>query len=130
MSCVQDENKNPLETEYGLSAYKDHQTLSIQELPEMAPAGQLPRSVDVVADEDLADRCKPGDRVRIIGLFRCLPNKQQGYSSGTFRSASISASLANFQLPSIQNNHHRVQRPAHEQGAAAQLRGAGRGQHT
>jgi DNA replication licensing factor MCM3 len=82
---LQDENKNPLETEYGLSNYKDHQTFSIQELPECAPPGQLPRTVDVIADEDLADRCKPGDRVRVVGLFRCLPNKQQGYSSGTFR---------------------------------------------
>jgi DNA replication licensing factor MCM3 len=54
--AIKDENKNPLETEFGLSVYKDHQTFSIQELPESAPAGQLPRSVDVVADYDLADR--------------------------------------------------------------------------
>uniref|UniRef100_A0A914WP22 DNA replication licensing factor MCM3 n=1 Tax=Plectus sambesii TaxID=2011161 RepID=A0A914WP22_9BILA len=90
---TEDENKNPLETEYGLSVYKDHQTLSIQELPEMAPAGQLPRSVDIVADEDLADRCKPGDRVRIIGLFRCLPSKQQGYSNGTFRTIILASNI-------------------------------------
>lgn len=56
-----------------------------QELPEYAPPGQLPRSIDVVADDDLADSCKPGDRVRVVGLFRCLPNKQNGYSSGSFR---------------------------------------------
>lgn len=83
--CFQDESKNPLETEFGLSTYKDHQTFSIQELPESAPAGQLPRSVDVIADDDLADRVKPGDRVRIIGLYRVLPNKQNGVSSGSFR---------------------------------------------
>lgn len=86
---TEDENKNPLETEYGLSTYKDHQTFAIQELPECAPPGQLPRIVDVIADEDLADTCKPGDRVRVIGLYRCLPNKQNGFSNGTFRSVVI-----------------------------------------
>uniref|UniRef100_A0A158Q8V9 DNA replication licensing factor MCM3 n=1 Tax=Elaeophora elaphi TaxID=1147741 RepID=A0A158Q8V9_9BILA len=90
---TEDENKNPLETEYGLSTYRDHQTFSIQELPECAPPGQLPRSVDVVADDDLADSCKPGDRVRVIGLYRCLPNKQSGYTSGSFRSIIISNNI-------------------------------------
>ncbi|EGT39231.1 hypothetical protein CAEBREN_12704 [Caenorhabditis brenneri] len=86
---TEDENKNPLETEFGQSVYKDHQTFTIQELPESAPAGQLPRAVDCVADLDLADRVKPGDRVRIIGVFRVLPTKQNGVSSGSFRSIII-----------------------------------------
>ena len=47
-----------METEYGLSSYKDHQTFVIQEIPEKAPTGQLPRSIDVIADADLVDHCK------------------------------------------------------------------------
>ena len=47
--------------------------------------GQLPRSVDVVLDNDLVDKCKPGDRVQIVGTYRCLPNKQGGFTSGSFR---------------------------------------------
>ncbi|KFD73032.1 hypothetical protein M514_00163 [Trichuris suis] len=85
----EDENQNPLETEYGLCKYKDHQKLSMQELPETAPTGQLPRSVEVIVDSDLTDRCSPGDRIRAVGVYRCLPNKQSGYTSGLFRTVLI-----------------------------------------
>ncbi|KAM9307811.1 maternal DNA replication licensing factor mcm3 [Gastrophryne carolinensis] len=90
---TKDEENNPLETEYGLSTYKDHQTLTIQEMPEKAPAGQLPRSVDIIADDDLVDRCKPGDRVQIVGIYRCLPSKQGGYTSGTFRTILLANNI-------------------------------------
>ncbi|XP_043249269.1 DNA replication licensing factor Mcm3 isoform X2 [Colletes gigas] len=88
-----DEDGNPLETEFGLSVYKDHQTLTIQEMPEKAPTGQLPRSIDVVCDNDLVDLCKPGDRVQIVGSFRCMPSKQGGYTAGTFRTILIANNI-------------------------------------
>ncbi|XP_037945606.1 DNA replication licensing factor Mcm3-like [Teleopsis dalmanni] len=91
---TKDEDGNLLETEFGLSVYKDHQTLTIQEMPEKAPAGQLPRSVDIVCDDDLVDRCKPGDRVQIVGNYRCLPGKQGGYTSGTFRTVLLANNIS------------------------------------
>jgi len=86
---TKDEDGNALETEFGLSVYRDHQTFTIQEMPEKAPAGQLPRSVDIIADDDLVDMCKPGDRIQAIGTFRCLPGKKNGYTTGTFRTLMI-----------------------------------------
>uniref|UniRef100_UPI00398EE637 DNA replication licensing factor MCM3 n=1 Tax=Pristiophorus japonicus TaxID=55135 RepID=UPI00398EE637 len=90
---TKDEENNPLETEFGLSLYKDHQTITIQEMPEKAPAGQLPRSVDIILDNDLVDVVKPGDRVQVIGTYRCLPGKKNGYTSGTFRTILIACNV-------------------------------------
>ncbi|KKK17166.1 DNA replication licensing factor mcm3 [Aspergillus rambellii] len=81
----EDEEKNPLITEYGYSTYMDHQTISIQEMPERAPAGQLPRSVDVIVDDDLVDRAKPGDRIQLVGIYRSLGNRNANSGSSTFR---------------------------------------------
>ncbi|XP_003704921.1 minichromosome maintenance 3 [Megachile rotundata] len=88
-----DEDGNLLETEFGLSTYKDHQTLTIQEMPEKAPTGQLPRSIDIICDNDLVDICKPGDRVQIVGSYRCLPGKQGGYTTGAFRTILIANNI-------------------------------------
>ncbi|KAM9435567.1 DNA replication licensing factor MCM3 [Clarias gariepinus] len=90
---TKDEENNPLETEFGLSIYKDHQTITVQEMPEKAPAGQLPRSVDIILDNDLVDAAKPGDRVQLIGTYRCLPGKKGGFTSGTFRTIMIACQV-------------------------------------
>eukprot|EP01061_Rhynchopus_euleeides_P013917 TRINITY_DN2417_c1_g1_i1.p1 TRINITY_DN2417_c1_g1~~TRINITY_DN2417_c1_g1_i1.p1 ORF type:complete len:819 (+),score=273.51 TRINITY_DN2417_c1_g1_i1:214-2670(+) len=60
---------NLLRTEHGLCLYTDMQNLTVQERPEKAPVGSLPRSVAVRLEGDLVDKCKPGDRARIIGIF-------------------------------------------------------------
>jgi len=89
-----DEDGNLLQTEFGDSKFKDHQTISLQEMPEKAPTGQLPRSCDIILDNDLVDTCKPGDRVQVVGCYRCLPNKQQGFTGGTFRTVVIANNLS------------------------------------
>ncbi|KAM3077225.1 MCM DNA helicase complex subunit [Clarireedia jacksonii] len=85
----EDEQGNPLVTEYGYCTYRDHQTISIQEMPERAPAGQLPRGVDVILDDDLVDKVKPGDRVQLVGIYRSLGNRNAGHSSALFKTVVL-----------------------------------------
>jgi DNA replication licensing factor MCM3 len=86
-------NLNQLVTEYGYSTYRDHQTISIQEMPERAPAGQLPRGVDVILDDDLVDRVKPGDRIQLVGIYRSLGNRNAGNGSSTFRTLVLANNI-------------------------------------
>ena len=72
---MRDLNHNPLNFEYGHSKFKDHQTIQIQEPPERTPIGQLPRSIEVIIENDLVDKVKPGDRVQINGVFKCATYK-------------------------------------------------------
>ena len=76
-------------TEYGYCVYRDHQTISIQEMPERAPAGQLPRGVDVIMDDDLVDRVKPGDRIQLVGIYRSLGNRNATSGSSTFKTVIL-----------------------------------------
>jgi DNA replication licensing factor MCM3 len=82
---------NPYSTEFGLSRYRDFQTIVIQEMPERAPPGQLPRSVEVILHDDLVDRAKPGDRLRVYGIYRALPktNAGQKHTKAVFRTALL-----------------------------------------
>ncbi|KAI1162431.1 MCM2/3/5 family-domain-containing protein [Nemania serpens] len=89
----EDEDGNPLLTEYGFCTYRDHQTISIQEMPERAPAGQLPRGVDVILDDDLVDRVKPGDRIQLVGIFRTLGNRNTNHNSALFKTVILANNI-------------------------------------
>lgn len=69
------------------------QIITVQEMPERAPLGQLPRSVEVILEEDLVDQVKPGDRVHIAGVFRALAGRVSSSSSGRFRTVVLASSV-------------------------------------
>ncbi|ROW09440.1 hypothetical protein VMCG_02205 [Cytospora schulzeri] len=89
----EDEKGNPLMTEYGWCTYRDHQTISIQEMPERAPAGQLPRGVDVILDDDLVDTVKPGDRIQMVGIYRTLGNRNTNHNSALFKTIILANNI-------------------------------------
>ena len=68
-----DKDGNLLETEFGLSVFENHQVITLQEKPEQAPTGQLPRLVEIVLEGDLVDNCQPGGRVQVymIQIQQC-----------------------------------------------------------
>ena len=87
-----DESGNKLDTEFGLSTYRDSQTLTIQEMPEAAPLGQLPRSLDVYVENDLVDAVKPGDRVAVVGVYRAIAGGGST-TNGAFKTLLIANSV-------------------------------------
>jgi len=91
---IKDEEGNPLEMEQGLCVYKDYQTIVLQEMPERARVGQLPRSIDVILEHDLVDKVKPGDRVQCIGIYRPLASIQDGHTSGVFKTVLTSNNIS------------------------------------
>eukprot|EP00930_Biecheleria_cincta_P061634 TRINITY_DN471_c0_g1_i2.p1 TRINITY_DN471_c0_g1~~TRINITY_DN471_c0_g1_i2.p1 ORF type:complete len:797 (+),score=176.46 TRINITY_DN471_c0_g1_i2:65-2455(+) len=76
-----------------LSVYKDSQTFTVQEAPDNAPPGQIPRFVKVVCDGDLADKAKPGDRVQVIGVYRSFPPPMGEFTNGVFPTKLVATSI-------------------------------------
>jgi DNA replication licensing factor MCM3 len=91
---TQDAQGNKLTAEHGYCVYKDSQVVTIQEMPEMAPPGQLPRSIEVILQNDLVEKLKPGDRVEVTGVYRAAPSKSiNGIIPGIFRTQIVATGV-------------------------------------
>lgn len=58
---------------YNCSAFVDKQMVKIQEAPNDIPEGETPHTVTMFTRQDLVDAAKPGDRVRVVGIYRAQP---------------------------------------------------------
>lgn len=71
LSVPQEVNGEKITFEYGLSEFMDTQIITMQEMPEDSAAGQMPRSVECYL-HNMVDSVKPGDRVRLYGVFKSM----------------------------------------------------------
>jgi len=94
-----DDDNNDMRMEIGMSVYKDTQKITVQEAPENAPTGVIPRSVEIIVEDDLVDRAKPGDRVRCTGVYRSFPALSQSIpaTNGVWPSRIIANTVKNMQ---------------------------------
>ncbi|KAF4652283.1 MCM DNA helicase complex subunit [Perkinsus olseni] len=98
----EDEEGNRFSWEHGLCLYKDFQRLTMQEMPEQAPTGVLPRSAEVLCTGDMCDRAKPGDRIAVIGVYRPIASFTGGISSGVFQTVIIAIEIKQLQIQTRQ----------------------------
>lgn len=99
-----DNQNNPLTTEYGFCKYRDYQTLVVQEMPEKAPTGMMPHSVEVVLEDDLVDKVKPGDRIQVVGIYKAITSDnsmQNGIFKGVLIATNINVLATEVDTPSI-----------------------------
>ena len=54
------------------SEFIDWQSITIQEMPEDLPPGRIPRSIQAILKYDLVDTVKPGDRLKVMGIFKSV----------------------------------------------------------
>lgn len=77
--------------------YEDCQKLVIQELPEYAPPGQLPRSIQVYLNGSLVNTVKPGDRVEVTGIYKTVPTVKSRFS-GVFETVLIGIGISELKI--------------------------------
>ena len=74
--CTNKRCKAKAQTDFRLlskhSEFIDWQSVLIQEIPEDLPPGRIPRSVQGILTYDLVDTVKPGDRVKLMGIFKSV----------------------------------------------------------
>lgn len=68
--------------------FMDHQTLKLQEAPELIPTGEMPRTFLLTVDRELTDKVTPGNRVKIIGILSI--REKSGISEAANRGANMS----------------------------------------
>ena len=73
--CSNCKNKSGFMVTSKDSKFIDWQSIRIQELPEELTPGRVPYSLKGILTHDLVDKSRPGDRVKITGVFKTFVNE-------------------------------------------------------
>lgn len=88
--CIDKRCKAKAQSDFRLisknSDFIDWQSIMIQEIPEDLPPGRIPRSVQAILTHDLVDTVRPGDRLKVMGIFKSvLAQSTKSYNSTLFK---------------------------------------------
>ncbi len=88
--CTNKRCKAKAQTDFRLlskhSEFIDWQSVMIQEIPEDLPPGRIPRSVQGILTYDLVDSVKPGDRIKLMGIYKSvLAQSTKSINSNLFK---------------------------------------------
>merc|ERR1719359_1044893 len=76
-SCIECQSKGPWRVDRQKTLYRNHQKVTLQESPSSVEPGKMPRSKDVILTGDMVDSVRPGDKMDLTGVYKCL------YDAGT-----------------------------------------------
>ena len=88
--CIDKRCKAKAQSDFRLisknSEFIDWQSIMLQEIPEDLPPGRIPRSVQAILTHDLVDTVRPGDRLKVMGIFKSvLAQSTKSYNSTLFK---------------------------------------------
>lgn len=69
MICEHCDSRGPFELDHKESIFENYQRIVVQEPPSGTEAGRLPRSKEVILIKNLVNSCRPGDEVRVVGVY-------------------------------------------------------------
>ena len=68
-TCPACQSRGPFHVNISQTIYQNFQKMTLQESPGSVPAGRLPRHKEVLLLGDLMDCARPGDEVRVTGVY-------------------------------------------------------------
>merc|ERR1719379_2783772 len=76
-SCIECQSKGPWRVDRQKTLYRNHQKVTLQESPSSVEPGKMPRSKEVILTGDMVDCVRPGDKMDLTAIYRCV------YDAGT-----------------------------------------------
>jgi len=68
-ACPECQSYGPFNVNMAKTVYQNYQRITVQESPGKIAAGRLPRSKDAILLADLVDSCRPGDEIKLTGIY-------------------------------------------------------------